>query len=266
MTYKICVIGESCTDRFVYGRCKRICPEAPVPLIDLEGAIPLENQGMAANVKTNIEHLSSGSVEVTLITNETPIIKTRYIDSKYNQIVIRIDEHDACEPIDLTEIKDQGYDLVVVSDYNKGLLTESHLRQLPSMFGCESFIDTKKIIKPWAQSFQCVKINDLEFDRTLRWVGDTFMDHCKNLVVTQGESGANLFHNKKCKSYPTKPVVINDVSGAGDTFFAGLICEYLKSSSLDRAIKFANECARAAVQKPNVAFVTAEDVNGYNMD
>ena len=128
------------------------------------------------------------------------------------------------------------------------------------------FIDTKKIIKPWAQLFKCVKINDLEFDRTLRWVGDTFMDHCKNLVVTQGESGANLFHNKKCKSYPTKPVVINDVSGAGDTFFAGLVCEYLKSNSLDRAIKFANECARAAVQKPNVAFVTAEDLNGYNME
>ena len=57
MTYKICVIGESCTDRFVYGRCKRICPESPVTLSDLEDTAPLENQGMAANVKTNIEHL-----------------------------------------------------------------------------------------------------------------------------------------------------------------------------------------------------------------
>ena len=85
-------------------------------------------------------------------------------------------------------------------------------------------------------------------------------------MVTQGDSGANLFHNQKCKSYPTKPVTINDVSGAGDTFLAGLVCEYVRSQSLDKAIKFANKCARAAVQKPNVAFVTPEELDGYNMD
>ena len=85
-------------------------------------------------------------------------------------------------------------------------------------------------------------------------------------MVTQGDSGANLFHNQKCKSYPTKPVTINDVSGAGDTFLAGLVCEYVRSQSLDKAIKFANKCATAAVQKPNVAFVTPEELDGYNMD
>ena len=266
MTYKVCVIGESCTDRFVYGRCKRICPESPVPLIDLEDTPPLENQGMAANVKRNIEHISGGTTEVTLITNKSSIVKTRYIDSKYNQIVIRVDEHDRCEPLDLSQVEDQEYDLMVVSDYNKGLLTEDQLSKLPGLFKCKSFIDTKKILKEWATSFYCVKINDLEFDRTLRWVGDVFINYCRHLVVTQGDSGANLFHNQKCKSYPTKPVTINDVSGAGDTFLAGLVCEYVRSQSLDKAIKFANKCARAAVQKPNVAFVTPEELDGYNMD
>ena len=56
------------------------------------------------------------------------------------------------------------------------------------------------------------------------------------------------------------------MSGAGDTFLAGLVCEYVRSQSLDKAIKFANKCARAAVQKPNVAFVTPEELDGYNMD
>ena len=69
MTYKICVIGESCTDRFVYGRCKRICPEAPVPLLELSDTPCVENKGMAANVKRNIEYISDGKVEVDLITN-----------------------------------------------------------------------------------------------------------------------------------------------------------------------------------------------------
>jgi len=260
MTYKICVIGESCTDRFVYGRCKRICPEAPVPLLELSDTPPLENKGMAANVKRNIESISDGQIEVDLITNQDTITKTRYIDSKYNEIVLRIDEHDRCESLKIESLGDESYDLAVVSDYNKGFLTESQLRKLPDIFNCETFIDTKKIIKSWAKPFHCVKINDLEFDRTLRWVGDVFIDHCENLVVTQGDSGANLFHNNKCKAYPTEPVVINDVSGAGDTFLAGLVCEYIKSKSLDKAIKFANECARAVVQKPNVAVVTASEL------
>ena len=51
-----------------------------------------------------------------------------------------------------------------------------------------------------------------------------------------------------------------------DRFLAGLVCEYLSSQSLDKAIQFANKCARAVVQKPNVAFVTAEELDGYNME
>ena len=266
MTYKVCVIGESCTDRFVYGRCKRICPEAPVPLLELSDTPCVENKGMAANVKRNIEYISDGKVEVDLITNTDQIIKTRYIDSKARSLVIRIDEHDRCNSLKLSQVFDQGYDLLVVSDYNKGLLTEDVLEKLPELFGCKNFIDTKKILKPWASKFDYVKINDIEFDRTIRCLGDGFVEYCNNVIVTQGDSGANLFHNKKCKAYPTDPVTINDVSGAGDTFLAGLVCEYLSSKSLDKAIQFANKCARVVVQKPNVAFVTAEELDGYNME
>tara|TARA_R100000306_G_C4377551_1_gene142643 strand:- start:1653 stop:2420 length:768 start_codon:yes stop_codon:yes gene_type:complete len=248
----------------VYGRCKRICPEAPVPLLELSDTPPLENMGMAANVKRNIEYISDDQVEVHLITNHTSITKTRYVDSKYNEIVIRIDEDDRCSPIELSDIVDDDYDLVVISDYNKGFLGEEVLSKLPALFKCKNFIDTKKILKPWASVFDYVKINDIEFDRTMRCLGEGFVEYCDNVIVTQGDSGANLFHNRKCKAYPTQPVVINDVSGAGDTFLAGLVCEYLRSQSLDKAIKFANKCARVVVQKPNVSFVTAEELEGYN--
>ena len=49
------VIGDSCTDKFIYGKCERICPEAPVPVFS-----PVKtktNGGMAANVKANVEAL-----------------------------------------------------------------------------------------------------------------------------------------------------------------------------------------------------------------
>ena len=50
---KILVIGDSCIDKFIYGSCERICPEAPVPVFNPLSST--ENIGMAGNVKNNLE-------------------------------------------------------------------------------------------------------------------------------------------------------------------------------------------------------------------
>ena len=68
----ILIVGDSCTDRFIYGKIDRICPEAPVPVFN-----PItqnENGGMAKNVAANLESMGA---EGTLITNTNEIIKTR---------------------------------------------------------------------------------------------------------------------------------------------------------------------------------------------
>ena len=52
----ILVIGDSCTDKFVYGKCERICPEAPVPVADLVWKSIAD--GMAGNVKRQFELIS----------------------------------------------------------------------------------------------------------------------------------------------------------------------------------------------------------------
>ena len=65
---KILVIGDSCTDVFIYGKIERLSPEAPVPVI-----VPLyekNNPGMAGNVAANLEALGA---EVHLVTNEKEI-------------------------------------------------------------------------------------------------------------------------------------------------------------------------------------------------
>ena len=49
---KFLVIGDSCTDKFIYGKCERICPEAPVPVFTPTGAT--SNGGMAKNVQANV--------------------------------------------------------------------------------------------------------------------------------------------------------------------------------------------------------------------
>ena len=91
---KILVIGDSCTDIFRYGKVERLAPEAPVPVIipEKEESTP----GMAGNVVRNLEILGA---DVTFITNITNIKKVRYVCSKYNHILLRVDENDKCENI-----------------------------------------------------------------------------------------------------------------------------------------------------------------------
>ena len=75
---KILVIGDSCTDIFIYGRCQRLCPEAPIPIF--EPSKTITNDGMAGNVVRNLKSL--GVTDVDIITNKEQITKTRYVEDK----------------------------------------------------------------------------------------------------------------------------------------------------------------------------------------
>ena len=73
----------------------------------------------------------------------------------------------------------------------------------------------------------------------------------KKTIVTKGNEGC-LFQDKL---YPTEDVQVKDISGAGDTFLAGLVVEYIKSNDIDKAINFAQECTKIVVQKHGVSTV-----------
>ena len=53
--------------------------------------------------------------------------------------------------------------------------------------------------------------------------------------------------------YPVEKVEIKDLSGAGDSFLAGLVCEYLKDRDVGKSIEFANRCATRVVQQKGVS-------------
>ena len=113
----ILVIGDSCSDIFRYGKVTRIAPEAPVPIIIPEKETV--NPGMAGNVVANLEALGAN---VDLITNKEEIRKIRYVCSKYNHLLLRVDENDTCTPIKDIEIEMGKYDAIIISDYCKGFL------------------------------------------------------------------------------------------------------------------------------------------------
>jgi bifunctional ADP-heptose synthase (sugar kinase/adenylyltransferase) len=125
---KILVIGDSCTDIFRYGKVTRIAPEAPVPIIVPE--LETTNPGMAGNVVANLKALGA---EVDFVTNTTEIRKVRYVCSKYNHLLLRVDENDTCEPFNIGLLYLNKYDAVIISDYCKGFLSEEDIKQISQL-------------------------------------------------------------------------------------------------------------------------------------
>ena len=86
---KILVIGDKCTDRFVYGNVDRISPEAPVPV--MVSHREESNPGMAGNVYENVKSICDsffkGKYDIKLVSNQNNIYKTRYVDEKSNQML-----------------------------------------------------------------------------------------------------------------------------------------------------------------------------------
>ena len=249
---KVLVIGDSCTDIFRYGKVERLSPEAPVPVFNPTSET--QNGGMAKNVVSNLEALGC---QVDLISNPNDIKKIRYVDDKSNQIILRVDEHDYCEPVDRkyvnTFVCGKKYDAVIISDYNKGFLSEENIKffsSIEEIWDAPTFLDTKKFLGQWCEYFDFIKINDLEHKKNFERIPN-YPEFEDKLIVTQGKNGC-IYKNE---TFPTEEVPVKDVSGAGDTFLAGLVYEYIKSNDIEKAINFAQECTTKVVQKLGVSTI-----------
>jgi D-glycero-beta-D-manno-heptose-7-phosphate kinase len=244
-TKKILVIGESCRDIFVYCKANRLCPDIPVPALSIVSQT--ENPGMAKNVERNILSIFE-NCDIITNTGWKGVTKTRYMHQESNHMFIRVDTDHTISRVSLKKIPIKDYDIIAVSDYNKGFLTEKDIQYL-----CENhdnvFIDTKKILGDWASKARFVKINNFEYERSKHSIPEELEP---KIIYTNGEHGA-VFNGKK---YPVKEKIeVKDVSGAGDGFFAALVVKYIETKDIEKAIHFANECASEAVQHKGVSVI-----------
>ena len=150
--FRVLLIGDSCTDEYVYGTCDRLNPEAPVPILNFNRKET--NKGMAWNVR---ENLMSFGIEVVILTNEEEITKTRYIDEKSNQHILRLDEEPILKPMEY-QLPEEHFDALVISDYDKGFLSVRRICELVSEFDGPVFLDSKKTVLPSQGCF--IKINE----------------------------------------------------------------------------------------------------------
>lgn len=268
----ILVIGERLKDVFIYSNISRLDPAGPWPVLN---PIRIEtNPGGAANVVENLKSLSNGDINIHFFHQELEITKTRYICDKTNHCFLRVDENDRIKDDDQIKSYDQflpflqksqialkDFDCVIISEYGKNFLSVNfinHLASLCSMFNIPIFLDTKFHLGRWSEDIDFVKINKKEF------LASNETNHfcnkfCKNIIVTTGENGATLNQNE---DFPLeKRVEVMNLCGAGDTFLAALVINYLETKDIRNAIKWANKACSYKVTQKGVIAVPRNKVN-----
>jgi bifunctional ADP-heptose synthase (sugar kinase/adenylyltransferase) len=220
-------------------------PEAPVPIMtSIEKVI---TEGMSGNVVRNLQALSK-DISIHHIHQKNSISKTRFVDRKSNHMFLRLDigddeveQFNAFDDL-LNTIKNA--DILIVSDYYKGFLSDDDLILLGKSAKLSILDSKRKLDKDIIESFTFIKLNEKELANNLHF------SQCKNIIATLGDKGASF----RGKLYPSKsPKQTIDVSGAGDTFTASFIFKYHLTKDTDVSINFANEMSSLVVSKRGIA-------------
>jgi bifunctional ADP-heptose synthase (sugar kinase/adenylyltransferase) len=236
----ILVIGESSRDVFVYCDALRLCPDVPVPVLNIKDQS--ENPGMAKNVHRNIQSLIK-DCQILTNSNWYNVTKTRYVHENSNHMFFRVDTVHEISRIDMSKI-DYDYEIIVISDYDKGFLKKEDIEEICSKHS-NVFIDTKKILGSWADKARFIKINDFEYKNSEKYITDNLAN---KIIHTMGSEGCEYMG----VNYSVDKVEVKDVSGAGDTFMAGLVVKYFETKNIEESIKFANKCASKVVRQKGV--------------
>jgi bifunctional ADP-heptose synthase (sugar kinase/adenylyltransferase) len=249
MAVKVLVIGEICVDQFVYCEAKRLSPEAPVPVLNPVKTV--KNQGMAGNTLANVKALAPDYYTMSLGQNE-PITKTRYVEEKSNHMFLRLDEGETTITpfkwtMDIDVLIGQS-DIVIVSDYNKGFLSNIDLKEIARKSKLSILDSKRKLTNELISGFTFVKLNESERLNNPNLTSD-------NIITTLGKKGAEY---KNILFESPNPQDTIDVSGAGDTFTAAFVVKYYQLKDERAAIKFANRKAAEVVAKRGVVTPEAE--------
>jgi D-beta-D-heptose 7-phosphate kinase/D-beta-D-heptose 1-phosphate adenosyltransferase len=239
---KILLVGDNGIDQYQFGTVTRISPEAPVPVLNYTHTVT--KPGMAANVQDNLLKLGC---EVDFVHGVKTCIKTRVIDSKSGQHLVRIDQDIPSRAVKIDYTGIDKYNAIIVSDYNKGSVEYETVENLRKNFSGPIFVDTKK--GDLARFEGCfVKINALEYAAAKTVPTE--------LIVTLGRDGAKY----KEHTISAPQVEAFDVCGAGDTFLSALAYNYVLSQDILSAIQFAIRASSITVQHIGVYSPTLEEI------
>jgi len=301
LTRRILVVGDVMLDRYWFGDCERISPEAPVPVIRV--ARTEERLGGAANVAWNIASIKAQAGLLTVVgddeagarllsmlsqsgisphlhsdRNLSTTVKLRVIARQ--QQIARLDfENSPDQEVLAAHLDEFGalvptYDAVVMSDYGKGGLT--HIAKMISMAneaGKPILIDPKGDDYSRYAGATVVTPNRAELREVVgRWNSEADLEaraqklrqqlRLRALLLTRSEEGMTLFTDEGSWSVPAIAKEVYDVSGAGDTVIAVLATMLAAGLQLRDAVALANRAGGIVVGKLGTAAVSYEELFG----
>ena len=304
---KILVIGDLMIDHYLWGSCERISPEAPVQVINVGDESVL--LGGAGNVVNNLNALGAqvdvisviGNCETSgklkallanikvntkyLITQNKRITtkKTRIISSQ--QQVVRYDHESTDEISDesqksiLASFKKlvSNYDLVLLSDYGKGVLT---IELTQSLIAIANKKNKKVLVDPKGLDYskyrgsylltpnkkeasEATKINITDDASLTKAITQLKTEYDLDVsLITLSEQGVAIYDDK-LRVHPTVSREVFDVTGAGDTVLASLGFALACGYKIDAAVEFANLAAGVVVGKIGCAIATLNEIIEY---
>ena len=304
---KILVIGDLMIDHYLWGNCSRISPEAPVQVVDIKKETTV--LGGAGNVVNNLRALGANVTVMSVIGNDEVASelsmmldnlgcerflilddkrkttkKSRIIAS--HQQVVRYDRESKNE-IDMESEKSLNikvfetiheYDLVILSDYGKGVLTETLVNRI--IFAANG-ANIKVLIDPKGDDYRKYKgaylLTPNKAEATLA-TGIDIIDDSSLMValkklrdvadlsipmITLSEDGIAILVNEKIIKKPTVAREVYDVTGAGDTVIASLGYSLAKNDNIEKSVEFANLAAGVVVGKLGSATATIDEIEEY---
>lgn len=295
----VLVVGDVMLDRYWWGSVNRISPEAPVPIVNLEK----ENVaiGGAGNVAANIKGLGANPFLIGLIGNDRDgeILSKTLEDSKISsdyliklgnrpttvktriiaqhQQIARIDNEvidfltDSEENVVWEKIEKvlEKINIVIISDYGKGFLTNNLLSRLitqvcknekqilidPKGKDYKKYLGATLLTPNKKEAFEASKIDNV-FEAGVKLLGELGLE---SLLITQGEDGMTLFRKDK-EPFQLKALArhVYDVTGAGDTVISTLAVCLGAKVDLPTSAKIANIAAGFVVEEIGTSIITIE--------
>ena len=295
----ILVLGDILIDKFSMNKYVKKSPEANVPIVKTEKTIT--RLGGAANLINNINSLNKNCFLVSRIGNKTvdrtivKMLKEKKIKHKLfiqenfsvgkksrfylnNKQIFRIDNEKNDKLVKIIENKIiqyikkniKNYSLLVISDYNKGLINQDTFKKITRLFIKEkktiitnpkkknlNFYKGSNIIVPNEKEFNNFFSNKISFKNK---VNKFFLDkNLKHLIITRGKKKLIHMHNNKKSLYKIKKVKTVDVTGASDTFLALLSLCISKKISIHKSIKLSIMSATKVVEKQFTSIITKKE-------
>ena len=301
---KIGVVGDYMIDEYIIGQVNRISPEAPVPIVNVKKeryslggasnvarniaelgakAICFGIVGEDLNGKKMLETLKKMQVETSGIIqdNSRPTtVKTRIIGG--NQQLLRLDWENLnhisidIEKEIIKKIRDTMKDLdgIILSDYNKGVLTPRVSQEIikmckknkkivivdPKPGNVLNYVGADSMTPNKREALECLGYSELG-QRDITEVGEELKEKLKlkTLLLTRSEEGMSLFLNKVV-NIPTFAKEVYDVTGAGDTVISLFTMGAALKIDLEEAAKIANTAAGIVVGKAGTATASQEEI------